>query len=363
ALLGAMLITKIQLAAMERVRIPEEERVDFYLYVDEFQNFATDSFASILSEARKYRLNLLLAHQYVGQLVTDVSTKVRDAVFGNVGTMIMFRIGAADAEFLENEFDPEFTPQDMVNLPNYCIYLKLMCDGVTSRPFSAITLVPFRIKSPPAHIEEVIEASRNLYAVPREKVEEEINRWSSLMGLGDAPPYALEGQRARERGGVPAEPGMKYSAVCSSCGKTTELNFRPTEGRPVYCRECLAKIKSGEMQRVRFEKAKTPKTEQKYLSDLGGMGIEFDAPPEPARGGGMKLPSRFVEETSDMTKSKDIMSLKDLKPEGKEKTPKIKKHEDVDIDELREAVKAALKSSLSENAGVPPHTEDEPKKG
>ena len=84
ALLGAMIITKVQLASMERVRIPEEERVDFYLYVDEFQNFATDSFAAILSEARKYRLNLFIAHQYVGQLVTDVSTKVRDAVFGNV---------------------------------------------------------------------------------------------------------------------------------------------------------------------------------------------------------------------------------------------------------------------------------------
>src|SRR3989344_1896339 len=88
ALFGAMIITKLQLAAMERVRIPEEERRDFYLYIDEFQNFATDSFASILSEARKYRLNLILAHQYVGQLVTDTSTKVRDAIFGNVGTMI-----------------------------------------------------------------------------------------------------------------------------------------------------------------------------------------------------------------------------------------------------------------------------------
>src|SRR3989338_4054657 len=92
-LLGAMVITKLQLAAMERVRIPEEERKDFYLYVDEFQNFATDSFASILSEARKYHLNLVMAHQYVGQLVTDTSTRVRDAVFGNVGTLVVFRVG------------------------------------------------------------------------------------------------------------------------------------------------------------------------------------------------------------------------------------------------------------------------------
>ena len=92
ALLGAMLITKLQLAAMSRVDIPEEERKDFYLYVDEFQNFATESFATILSEARKYRLNLIIAHQYIGQLITEKSTKVRDAVFGNVGTMVMFRV-------------------------------------------------------------------------------------------------------------------------------------------------------------------------------------------------------------------------------------------------------------------------------
>ena len=143
ALLGAMFITKIQLAAMERVRIPEEQRNDFYLYVDEFQNFATESFADILSEARKYRLNLILGHQYIGQLLTETSTKVRDAIFGNVGTMIVFRVGATDAEFLEKELEPEFNPQDMINLPNYNIYLKLMVNGVTSRPFSAITLPPF----------------------------------------------------------------------------------------------------------------------------------------------------------------------------------------------------------------------------
>jgi len=184
ALLGAMLITKIQLSAMERVRIPEEDRKDFYLYVDEFQNFATDSFAGILSEARKYRLNLILAHQYVGQLVTDVSTKVRDAVFGNVGTMLIFRIGAADAEFLENEFSPEVTIEDMVNLPNYHIYLKLLVDGIASRPFSARTLPPFKIPTESAAIEEIIEMSRRLYARPTKIVETEINRWAGMMGGG-----------------------------------------------------------------------------------------------------------------------------------------------------------------------------------
>src|SRR5574344_2787521 len=105
ALIGEMMITKIQLAAISRVDIPEKERKDFYLYIDEFQNFSTDSFANILSEARKYRLDLILAHQYIEQL----TEKVKPAVFGNVGTMIVFRVGAADAEELAKEFLPTFT--------------------------------------------------------------------------------------------------------------------------------------------------------------------------------------------------------------------------------------------------------------
>jgi len=182
ALLGAMFITKIQMAAMERVRIPEDERLDFYLYVDEFQNFVTESFAGILSEARKYRLNLILAHQYVGQLITDVSTKVRDAIFGNVGTMIVFRIGAQDAQFLEKEFAPEFSPEDMVNLPNYHIYLKMVIDGVSYRPFSATTLPPFRISSSAVVSEKIIENSRKKYAKPKYLVEEEIKQFTSSSG-------------------------------------------------------------------------------------------------------------------------------------------------------------------------------------
>ncbi|HTE48903.1 MAG TPA: CxxC-x17-CxxC domain-containing protein, partial [Candidatus Paceibacterota bacterium] len=231
SLLGGMIITKIQLAAMERVRIPEESRRDFYLYVDEFQNFVTDAFAGILSEARKYRLNLTVAHQYTAQLVTDKSSAVRDAVFGNVGTMIVFRVGSDDAEFLESEFDPEFTPQDIVNLPNYKVYLKLMIDGVTSRPFSAKTL-PQMIKSGNKQIEEeVIRSSRALYCRSKEDVEREINNWSG-MSLGtdnDGGSGNLE----------------KFPAICSNCGKETTVPFKPEPGRPVYCKDCIAKIKSG----------------------------------------------------------------------------------------------------------------------
>ena len=180
ALLGAMIISRLQLAAMSRVDMPEERRRDFYMYVDEFQNFATDSFASILSEARKYHLSLTLAHQYIGQLVTnDGNTKIRDAVFGNVGTIVSFRVGAADGEFLEKEFMPEFLQNDLVNLSKYTAYIKLMIDGVASKPFSMSTLVP-----QPAPLQSyrdiIIKNTRQHYGTPRKVVEERIaSEWAT----------------------------------------------------------------------------------------------------------------------------------------------------------------------------------------
>ena len=178
-LLGALLITRLQLAAMSRIDIQEAERKDFYLYVDEFQNFVTESFANILSEARKYRLNLTLGHQYIAQMVTGQDSKVRDAVFGNVGTLAVFRVGAEDAEFLEREFTPEFTAEDLVNLPKYNVYLKLMIDGVAGHPFSAETLPP-PIPLENSNKEKIIRASRERYGVKREIVEEKISRWSGF---------------------------------------------------------------------------------------------------------------------------------------------------------------------------------------
>lgn len=168
-LLGAMLITKIQLAAMSRSGIPNDQLRDFYLYVDEFQNFATESFASILSEARKYKLNLTLAHQYIDQVLENVQS----AIFGNVGTMIIFRVGASDAEILEKEFFPEFLAQDFVNLPNTQVYIKLMIDGIASKPFSATTLPPPQVPSQ-TFFDSIIEASRHNYAMPRSEVDKKI---------------------------------------------------------------------------------------------------------------------------------------------------------------------------------------------
>jgi hypothetical protein len=137
ALLGAMLATKLSLAALSRADIAEPDRRDFYLYVDEFPSFTTTSLAGMLSEMRKYRLNLVLAHQHMAQL----DETVRDAILGNAGTIMSFHVGLSDAELLEKEFHPEFTAHDLVNLPNYHVYLKLMIDGVVSKPFSARTLL------------------------------------------------------------------------------------------------------------------------------------------------------------------------------------------------------------------------------
>jgi hypothetical protein len=198
ALLGAMLVTKLQLAAMSRTDIPENERKDFYLYVDEFQNFATDSFATILSEARKYRLNLIVGHQYIGQLVQERNTKVRDAIFGNVGTLIVFRIGAEDAEFLIKEFEPIFTEVDLVNLPKYNILLKLMINGVASEAFSAVT-----IPADPAFFtgngDKVIKVSRERYSNPVLEVEEKISRWMGAEFHQDSAIMIGEEQLAKEQ--------------------------------------------------------------------------------------------------------------------------------------------------------------------
>lgn len=174
-LLGSMLVTKIYLAAMSRADASPQELKNlpnFYLYVDEFQSFANKSFADILSEARKYKLSLNITHQYVEQMAEEV----RAAVFGNVGTMVAFRVGSYDAELLEKEFAPVFTMEDIVNLGQYQIYLKLMIDGVASQPFSATTLPPIS-KQEVSFREEVLQMSRKNFAKPREEVEKTINEW------------------------------------------------------------------------------------------------------------------------------------------------------------------------------------------
>ncbi len=190
ALLGAMLITKIQLTAMQRVYIPESKRKDFYLYVDEFQNFATEAFASILSEARKYRLNLILANQYIAQ----IPEVVKEAIFGNIGTIITFRVGPSDVDILTKEFSPVFDENDLVNLDKFYIYIKMAIDGVTSPAFSAITLPPFALDTKSRDI--IINKSRKKYSTKKETVEKRIIEWNKKESL--PPDYLLQKQAEKK---------------------------------------------------------------------------------------------------------------------------------------------------------------------
>jgi len=174
SLLGLILVSKMQIAALRRARVPEEKRNDFYLYVDEFQNFTTESVATILSEARKYKLNLIIAHQYMPQLREEI----RDAVIGNVGTMASYRIGTSDAEFFEKHFQPEFSKFDLTNLDNFQYITRMMIDGqVTS---------PFKVNAPkPAKGDEEVaksarEASKLKYGKPKEIVEADILQRAKL---------------------------------------------------------------------------------------------------------------------------------------------------------------------------------------
>ena len=178
-LLGLIIVSKLQMAAMSRADIPEDQRRDFYLYVDEFQNFVTDSFATILSEARKYRLNLVMAHQFISQLSTEkegssrTDSSMREAVFGNTGTMISFRIGVEDAEIMAKEFAPVFNDFDVINIERYNAYIKLMIDGTASRPFNIQTYPKPEGANP--EMSQLIRGISNIkHGMPRAEVEEEI---------------------------------------------------------------------------------------------------------------------------------------------------------------------------------------------
>jgi hypothetical protein len=199
SLLGGMIITRLQSTAMERIDVPQDQRNDFYLYVDEFQNYATDSFAKILSEARKFKLNLVMTNQYIDQLPLTV----QQAIFGNVGTLGSFVVSQSDANILANEFAPVFSAEDLVALDAYSMYIKLCIDGMTSVPFSAKSL-PTRYQQNGLK-SEIIDISRRNYGVDREIIEDKIMRWSNQT-------YSEKGNRSvikREEKEVKEIPGIK----------------------------------------------------------------------------------------------------------------------------------------------------------
>lgn len=174
ALLGSLMVTQIQLAALYRARQPEHTRRPFYLYIDECHSFITGSISDILSESRKYGLGLFLTHQFIDQL----SDEIRASIFGNVGTMIAFRVGSNDAVILSKEFIPVFNEIDLINLPRYSMYLKLQIEGATSQPFSASTLAP-KAKSN-SFKNEIIEYSRQSYGNIKIEIEKKVSKSRQL---------------------------------------------------------------------------------------------------------------------------------------------------------------------------------------
>jgi hypothetical protein len=325
-LLGGMIVTKLQLAAMERVDIKNEiDRRDFYLYVDEFQNFANESFASILSEARKYRLNLVVAHQYIAQL----DEAVAKAVFGNVGTLLVMRVGAEDAAFMEQEFTPTFTPEDLVNLPKYQMYLKLMVDGVATQPFSATTLPPIAQRT--GSEQKVIAVSRERYAEHRSVMEEKVLRWSGMEAVGasagvsypdilteeeqeqanvqspsvlrpSTTPRVEEESRvaSRESGeylrisperlsAIVKPPQQtkkekpKFSHTCTRCGKVWDMPIQLDTSRPIYCAECLPLVRDEKKVKKHVMKAAMSQA----LSSPDGSSVVVDSA-GPANAGAAK---------------------------------------------------------------------------
>lgn len=388
ALLGAMVITRLQLAAMSRVDMPEEQRRDFFLYVDEFQNFATDSFANILSEARKYRLSLILAHQYIGQLITDQSTKVRDSVFGNVGTIINFRVGGADAEFLETEFMPEFLQNDLVNLAKANVYIKLMIDGVASRPFSAETMPPQ--KTPLLIYRDVIiKNSRERYGTRRKIVEDKIAaEWQTgsetlldekISRQGERPlRQTLQNYRPQTR---PAYGGQEERR--SSPAGDTPRPWRPADGearswRPETTRAPLGQNQPGVVSLrparhtsegaaggpVRPERGNqirpvhqanesndSARTRSESATPIHEEGVSVEdkrARSEPARQAAEIQPSRPMPPPV-----REVAQQPQEKYHLQEAHPKVHPKVEVNIDELRKAINESLRKIIPEKKPFP----------
>ncbi len=347
-LLGGMLVTKIQLSAQERQNIRDErDRRDFYLYVDEFQNFANESFATILSEARKYRLNLIVAHQYMEQL----DEKVREAIIGNVGTLIAFRVGSTDASILETEFAPTFTPEDLVGLAKFQMYLKLMVDGVTTPPFSANSLPPIARHADSA--EKVIRVSRERYAEPRQVIEQKILKWAGMEMTGaiqkeaavpetkptdtigtpvgadgvlsnfmfpkieteeekekreeqpaetvqEAPKLVIRPERmaaieAARKAVKEAEKMKKkpqFHHTCQRCGKDFVLAVQLDPTKPIYCKECHP-IVMKERDEKRLAK-RSPRRDDRFERERGSRSgsIDLGTQTTPSRGSSSRSSER-----------------------------------------------------------------------
>lgn len=296
ALLGGMVVTRLYLAAMERVDMAESSRRDFFLYVDEFQNFATESFASILSEARKYRLSLTVAHQYIAQLTEEV----RDAVFGNVGTLLAFRVGAGDAEFMEKEFEPMVMMNDLINLPKYHIYLKLMIDGVTGNAFSGKALAPFSNPTT-SYADKVVQVSQERYGRPRAEVEEKISKWMEKDVRGRTAGYT-------DSASPPREDRKREYFEPKKSGKKRVVEESPLKAKV----EKKAEKFMSPSQIIGFSDQETEKVERGIKQE-----IAKNSPPSPRLPDGQTVPDPQFQNTSNDVGSGNEQPREEIPTEAK----------------------------------------------
>lgn len=225
SLLGSLIVSRLQFMAMQRINIPEKERRPFYFYVDEFQNFSSGTFASILSEARKFKLCMHMTHQYTAQLAEEMI----DAVFGNVGTIISFSLGGPDAKIMASEMAPVFEENDLISLEKYNMYVKLMINGMTSLPFSAVSLEPPDKQFYTGNREKVIASSRQKYGTDAASVEDKISRWASRsfnLGMAIA--------EAKQRGEPIPDIYSAEAAMPSTPSTPVNMTQRDVPGKPIY---------------------------------------------------------------------------------------------------------------------------------
>lgn len=338
ALLGGMIITAIYLGALSRADVPKIELAklpDFYLFVDEFQNFANESFADILAEARKYKLALTVAHQYIAQMDEPVA----DAVFGNVGTTISYRVGPMDAETLEKVFAPVFIQEDIVNLGRFQFYLSLMIDDVGSRPFSATGIGPLE-KPEISYRTEVIDASRQQFAKPRNEVEQFINDWHEKQYETNKEKKHTEKrfQKMREKGfTIPGEDEKPSKIIIPADIQNSLTTKEPEpikkeERAPVISRIVIPTIDQIKKEEVVNTKPQIQNNQQKYPSKI------FKPKTEPIK---KDLPSQVknfiqtVEEPKEVPTQNSPVATRFSKKEASDESKNA----------LRDALSAALKNS------------------
>ncbi len=321
-LLGSMLITKIYLAAMSRADLNNSElsqKPNFYFFVDEFQSFANESFADILSEARKYKLNLTIAHQYIEQMPEEV----RAAVFGNVGTMIVFRVGSFDAEIFEKEFAPEFTAEHIVNLGFAQIYLRLMIDGIGSKPFSAVTLPPISL-SAQSFRNEIIKSSRESYAKTRAFVEEEITKWHAP--AESAPVFQKEFTPKKD------ESNKDYATPKAPAARFVPERAEERPRHPKYPPAAMSKTISSEPKKVEVPEQKQKPVPLSALKNAPGAVSQNKAELKKA-----------LEEVLNGTNNKNNQPTIEAKPKKEEENKQVPAKENIALETVPKIGNAPIK--------------------